>query len=250
MSYRTTLSIPPAARALAAALALGLAAPLAMAQNFNVCGDLANAFGPYDYRKDRGDALKLVESAHFNQRVESLIRGQTGKLGQDIDYVLRAFPNHHRALVSAMRLAERDKRPQPDGMNYSIDCYFDRAIRWQRDDLTVRMIFAGYLGRKDKIDDAKAQLAYVVSQAGDNPFTHYNAGLVYLELKAYKEALAQAHRAAELGFGRTDLREKLQAAGQWSEPAAPAASAAASAAAEPAPAPSAAASAASAEARP
>jgi hypothetical protein len=248
MSYRTPLSIPPAARALAASLVLAAAAPAAMAQAFNVCGDLANAFGPYDYRKDRGDSLRLVESAHFNQRVESLIRGQTGKIGQDIDYVLRAYPNHHRALVSAMRLAERDKRPQPEGMNYSIDCYFDRAIRWQRDDLTVRMIFAGYLGRKDKIDDAKAQLAYVVSQAGDNPFTHYNAGLVYLELKAYKEALAQAHRAAELGFGRTELREKLQAAGQWSEPSAsaPAASAAASAAAEPASAPSGA----SAEARP
>lgn len=230
-----TSTFLPVAR-IGTALLLSLACSLPMAQSMNACGELANAFGPHDYRKDRGEPLQLVESAHFQPYVEMLIRGQTSSYpGHDIDYTLRAFPNHHRALLSVMRLAERDKAPRPRGMNYTVECYFDRAIRWQPTDQTVRMIFAGYLAKQNKRDDAKAQLAYVVQRAGDNPFTHYNAGLVYLEMNDFEGALAQAHRAAALGFPRTELRDKLQAAGKWSEPppdsAAPAASAASAAAA-------------------
>jgi hypothetical protein len=233
MPHRTLYWIRPAAHAITL-LMLGMAAPLASAQAFNACGDLANAFGPHDYRKDRGEPLALVEGAHFKAQVESLIRGQTSAHpGQDIDYTLRAFPNHHRALLSTMRLAEREKSTRPRGMNYSVDCYFDRAIRWQPNDLTVRMIFATYLGKQGKAEDAKAQLAYVAARAEDNPFTHYNAGLIYFDVKDYDAALSQAHKAMALGFPKTELRDKLQTVGKWKEPV-PAAAAAASA---PAPAP-------------
>ena len=213
---------------LAAALILGLWQGSVHAQaGFNACGDLSNSFGPYDYRKDRGEPLKLVEGAHFKPQVETLIRGQTSTIiGQDIDYVLRAFPNHHRALMSAMRLAEREKALQPGGMSYTIDCYFDRALRFRPDDLTVRMIFAGYQAKKQRLDEARQQLAYVITQAKDDPFTHYNVGLVYLEMKDLDAALTQAHRAMALGFPRTELRDKLQTAGKWVEPPAAAASAA------------------------
>jgi tetratricopeptide (TPR) repeat protein len=239
MDHCATPTSRPAARALAA-VALTLAACAASAQTFNACGDLANAFGPHDYRKDRGEPLQLVEGAHFKPMVESLIRGQTSAHpGQDIDYTLRAFPNHHRALVSAMRLAEREKTPRARGMNYTVECYFDRAIRWQPNDLTVRMIFANYLTTQKKPEEARAQLAYVVARSEDNPFTHYNVGLLYFDLKDYDAALAQAHKAMAMGFTRTELRDKLQSAGKWSEPAAagaasPAPSAASSAASSPA----------------
>ena len=67
------------------------------------CGSLENAYGPYDYRTDRGNRLYLVESAHFTPVVESLISGLSGPLGAELDYTLRAFPNHHRALISDAR---------------------------------------------------------------------------------------------------------------------------------------------------
>ena len=67
-------------------------------------------------------------------------------------------------------------------------------------------------------EDAARQLAVVAKNAGDNPFTHYNAGLVYFEGKNYEQALLEAHRAIELGFPREELREKLKGAGKWSEP--------------------------------
>lgn len=239
MPHLTTQSFQSAAHAVAA-IVLSLAAPWAAAQGFNACGDLANAFGPHDYRKDRGEPLMLVESAHFKPQVESLIRGQTSAHpGQDIDYTLRAFPNHHRALLSTMRLAEREKSPKPRGMNYTVDCYFDRAIRWQPNDLTVRMIFATHLGKQGRFEDAKAQLAYVAARAEDNPFTHYNAGLIYFDVKDYDAALSQAHKAMALGFPRTELRDKLQTVGKWQEPASPGAAAASAPAAEAASLPSA-----------
>jgi hypothetical protein len=52
----------------------------------------------------------------------------------------------------------------------------------------------------------------------DNPFTYYNAGLMYFELKKYDKSLQQAHRAYELGFVRPDLRNALKNVGKWVEP--------------------------------
>ena len=127
-------------------------------------------------------------------------------------------------------------------MNWSVDCYFDRAMRFAKDDMIVRMIYADYLGRANREAEALAQLDYVARTAGDNPFTHFNLGLIYLEIRQYDKSLAQAHIAMQLGLKRTELRDALKKAGKWSEPpvaaapdAAPGASAAASAP-EPAPA--------------
>jgi tetratricopeptide (TPR) repeat protein len=65
-----------------------------------------------------------------------------------------------------------------------------------------------------------------VATAGDNAFTHFNAGLLYLELNEFEKALQQAHRANELGMVNPALRERLQAAGKWQEPTSPPADAA------------------------
>jgi tetratricopeptide (TPR) repeat protein len=209
---------------------LSTSLPSASAQQArNGCGELANAYGPYDYRTDR-DKLPIVEGAHFTPAVEALVRATTGYLGQDIDYTLRAFPNHHRALLSMMRLAERAKTPQAAKANYSVECYFDRALRFRPEDTTARMLFATYLNKNRRTPEAKQQVDLAVTQAGDNAFTHYNAGLMYLEMKDYDAALKQAHRAQSLGFIRPELRDGLKAAGKWVEPPADPASAPASSA--------------------
>lgn len=81
----------------------------AMAQQVPGCGSLQNAFGPFDYRdpEARGEPLRLVESAHFTPSVESLVKGNSGTVAGDLDYTLRAFPNHHRALYSVAQYAFR-----------------------------------------------------------------------------------------------------------------------------------------------
>lgn len=172
-----------------------------------------------DYLKDK-DRVAMSERFHFTPQVEALIRGQSSELiGADIDFMLVNYPNHHRALVAMMRLGEKEKTPQPKGAKYPIDCYFDRAIRFRRDDAVARMLYATYLSKNGRQAEASAQLEAAAKTAPDNPFTQYNIGLVYLEMKDYVRALEQAHKAYALGFPRTELRDRLKIAGHWKEPA-------------------------------
>ena len=202
-----------------AALTLTYATTATAQPTVSGCGSLANSFGPHDYRTERGQPLRLVEGAHFTPVVEALISGHRGYLGGDLDYTLRAFPNHHRALVSMMRYGERTKTPQPPNVRYPVECYFLRAVQFQPDDTTVRMLYATFLQKAGRGQVADEQLRLAEEYAKDNAFTHYNIGLVYLDGKNYESALRQAHRAYALGFPRTELKERLQAAGHWRDPA-------------------------------
>ncbi len=195
-------------------------------------GNLHNdGAGPYDYRTERR-ALPVVERRHFTPRVEALMSGEsTTNPGPDLRYTLNKFPNHHRALMSLIRLGEKLNAERDPEMPQSIPCYFERALAFRPDDTLVRLIYATYLGKRQRVDQALQQLALAQKDAGDNGITHYNLGLVYSDLKRYDEALASAHRAMALGVERGELRDRLQKAGKWSEPAV-AAQAAASAPAE------------------
>ena len=66
--------------------------------------------------------------------------------------------------------------------------------------------------------DHEPEVPAVAAQAGDNQLTHFNAGLLYFDMKDYDKALVQAHRAMALGMTRPDLRERLKAVGRWKEP--------------------------------
>jgi tetratricopeptide (TPR) repeat protein len=181
------------------------------------CGSLANGFGPFDYRKHR-QHLPAVENHHFTAPVEALVKGLTGTIGADIDYTLRAFPNHHRALLAMARWTERIKNPHPPGANYPTECYFIRALHFANDDNVVRMLYAQFLGQGKRVADAIQQLEAAASTAGENGFTHYNIGMVYAELGEMDRALSQAHRAMALGFGRVELKAILERAGKWRDP--------------------------------
>ena len=201
--------------------------------NESLCGPLGNNFGPYDYRPEKfvrddmdSHTAKriLVEGAHFTPRVELLIGSQSKSMSQseppggDIDYTLRAFPNHHRALMSVMKYGERKKSDKPAGLRYIVECYFERAVRFAPTDTIARMLYATYLIKNSRIPEAVSQLEISTTIAADNAFTHYNIGLVYFDMKNYGKALAQAHQAIALGFPRTELRDLLKGVKQWQEP--------------------------------
>lgn len=183
------------------------------------CGNVfVNHYGPWDFRTD-SDKLPIVLGRHFTPEVEALIRGNTDTLpGPDIDYTLKAIPNHHRALISIMRLGEKENTPQARRTSYSVECYFIRATRFRPDDSIVRMIYSTYLNSKGRLLDAKDQLKTASHYAKDNAFTHYNIGLHYFDLKDYENALFEAHQAMALGFTQSALREKLLSIGRWIEP--------------------------------
>lgn len=214
---------------LALMLAAAVAPPAAAQAADPVCGNpFANTYGPFDYRVTQGQQLKIVEDYHFTPAVESLIRGVSGTLAGEIDYTLRAFPNHHRALASMLNLSVRMKSDTLKGANFPVECYFKRALTFRPDDQIARMLYAKYLTVKGRPDEATRQLDVIADVVKDEPFTHHNLGLLYLDLKQYDKALAQAHLAIAQGFARPDLKQGLQAAGKWTDPVPAAAAEAAS----------------------
>jgi tetratricopeptide (TPR) repeat protein len=194
------------------------------------CGSLrvAGRFGPYDYRADhyvpdvyRSHAilLKTVEDFHFIPEIETLQRGKAGgPPGGDLSYTLHAFPNHYRALLAMVALGEKEKTDKPMGVPYPVECWFQRAIAWRPDDNIVRLLYASYLVKKNRADEADRQLVMTSNNAVDNPFTHQNIGLVYFDMGKYDLALEHAHKAIELGLNRPELKDQLTKLGKWSEP--------------------------------
>ena len=100
--------------------------------------------------KHRDNFIKLVKEGFYNgvlfHRVipEFMVqagdptskRAKPGELlgGGDLDYTLRAFPNHHVALMAMAKLGEKQKTARPAGAKYGVECYFQRAVSFRGDD--------------------------------------------------------------------------------------------------------------------
>lgn len=194
---------------------LSMSAPL---QAANYCGELRNAYGPYDYTDSANISnLGLVEAGHFTSNVEKLNHGNSGSLGSELAYTLAAFPNHHRALVSAGKLAIREKNLRPSGFKFSIECYFDRAIRFKKDDAIVYMAYALYLSASGNLAKAIEELDIAVKLKPQSDIINYNLGLLYCKKKDFDSALIYAEKAYRLGFQLPGLKNILINAGKWRE---------------------------------
>jgi hypothetical protein len=187
------------------------------------CGSLANGYGPFDYNNpdDRQTKWPIVEQNHFDGGVQRLVgHGKPGgpsMLGGDIDYVLRAFPNHPGALYTMMRYKLTHTPLTEPKMRYSAECYFLRAESFRPDDATVRAIHGHYLHKTG--DDAGARKRYEEALKLDpaSPEVNYNAALFYLDIKENKLALARARKAYMLGYPLPGLRDRLRRLGLWTD---------------------------------
>jgi hypothetical protein len=187
----------------------------------DMCGDFTGL--QWDYRTATQKQHIEVEGAHFVPKVEALISGNRGRLGGDLSYTLRASPNHHRALVSVMRWSERLNSVYLPDLQFQVECYFERGIRFAPNDHVVRMLYAEFLIGKARLSEATKQIEAVAETSADNGFTMYNVGLLYYDMKDYGHALTYAHKSMTLGFFRPELRARLEKVGRWTEPVAGAA---------------------------
>lgn len=179
---------------------------------------MRNAYGPLDYRTASAIERELVNGAHFTSAVESLREGATGKLpGGDIDYTLRAFPNHPRALAAVSRYSIQRNRPKPPGLRWPVDCYFDRAFRFRPEDPMPIMLYGIHLVRTGRKSEAAEYLDKAASFQNDDANFHYNLGLGFLEIGRTSEALEHAKRAYASGFPLQGLRKRLTEAGVWKD---------------------------------
>lgn len=209
-------------------MAAAMAAPaMADSERERECGTLEWNYGPYDYRYMTPHQRKLVETAHFTAGTENLTESATGNFGADIKYTLSVFPNHPRALLAMERLALKERKDPPFGAKFTVECFYERALRYKPDDPVPRMLYVNFLIKRNRLADAQRHLQYVVDKTAESPLTQFNAGMLYFDMKDYDKALMQAHKAIALGSDRRELRERLAAVGRWVEPppAAPASAA-------------------------
>lgn len=208
----------PAAHAAdeAAAVTAARERATALRDQMTNCGELRNAVGPFDYRSVPWDTKELVEKFHFSPQVEQLIKGESGPLGADLDYTLRVMPNHHRALASMARLGDRLQTETPQGSRYSVNCWFQRAMRFQPEDNHVKALYGAYLLKRKKTKDALA----VLKEAAEDPAlvatgqVNYNYGLALFQDKQYDLALDQAKIAYGAGVKFPALKQKLKSVGK------------------------------------
>lgn len=160
-------------------------------------------------------ALSSVEANHFDADTEALIRGITGSVGGDIDFLLRHSPNHHRGLTALVRLALRDKSPQPKGVKIPVECYLLRALEFSPSDPEVLKIYATYLARLNRNAEALAKFEEAEKLKPDDPVVAYNMGLLLTDKRDYERARAYAQKAYAGGIQLPGLRDKLAKQGQW-----------------------------------
>ncbi len=184
--------------------------------NSSHCGSLGR--GTLDYRNPNQTDYDNINNAHFPPKVELLIGGNRGSLGGDISYTLAHIPNHHRALSSIVRYGARLKTDKPPNTEYTIECYFERGIKFRPDDHVVRLLYAQYLVSKTRFAEATQQINIVEEMGDESGFALYNIGMLYADMKNHEQALVYAHKAILLGFDKPQLRQRLEAEGYWKEP--------------------------------
>lgn len=188
------------------------------------CPAIRHGYGPYDYRTASPQQRHLVEGAHFFPNVEYLrekTRHPAHKYivipGKEIDYTLRAFPNHPRALLSLSRLEFLKNTDRPPGIVVPVECYFLAAVKFRPDDAIVRVVYGVHLTKKGRLDEAVTHFDKAKELGGESASLYYNLGLAYFELKRYPEALEAALQAYALGAQFPGLKTKLQSVGEWRE---------------------------------
>jgi tetratricopeptide (TPR) repeat protein len=182
-------------------------------QASSYCGELDNV---NDYKDGtKRSFLAIVEKHHFTPNIENLRHGNSTTVGGELSYTLMLFPNHHRALAALGKLSLRDKTLKPAASKYSVECFFDRAIRFRPNDALVRMIYGNYLLKAGQADKAAEQLQIAVDLQPEDATINYNLGLLYMQKKNYEQAKIYAKKAYELGFPLPGLKNQLIQAGKW-----------------------------------
>lgn len=171
--------------------------------------------GPADYRDPQFKQLLWnVETHHFQPDVQQLNENVhlNATIQDNLDYTLRAFPNHHRALYALMRYQWRKKST----MGYPpAECYLQRAIAFAPDDGTVKHLYGLFLHKEGHLHEALEQYKAALELQPRSNELHYNVGLLYFDLKQYDEAMHHAAIAYRLGYPLPGLRDMLKDAGHW-----------------------------------
>jgi len=208
------------------------------------CGDPydSSGVGPYNiYDSTLGKEIGLVVTHHFTPYIEEMaINGSTLRraviqeervgglalVAGNLDYTLRAIPNHARALyaMGIWQLRERERSmqdflgAQANGGFKSAECYFKRAIMFTPEDAQVHLAYAIFRHKQGRLDLALEAYQETIRLVPNNTEAHYSLGLLYIEKEEFASARQHAWRAYALGYPLAGLRNALQRRGEWQDP--------------------------------
>lgn len=180
------------------------------------CDGGGQGVGPYDYLHANLyiSHMKKVDLAHFTANVEQLKGAAKGR-GQnplpDLDYTLRAIPNHHRALNTAIRYHAQASRP---GMRYDlrspVECYLQRAINFSPKDASAMALYAIFLHKQGEYDQAEHWYQNAESISPTDLQIKYNYGLLLVKLNKLEEAKNIADYVYQHGYPLKGLKNMLK----------------------------------------
>lgn len=181
------------------------------------CTNPQIGFGPFDYlnRHRLAEQLDVVEEFHFDAGVENLVRGLTSTPMDDINYTLSAWPNHHRALNSAITYRLRHRKWPKQSKGKPAECYLQRAIKYSPNDGVSHMLYGLLQHRFKRYPGALKSYRRASQILPDDIVIRYNTGLVLVDMKRFKPASEVATEVYELGFPLPGLKKKLVIAGWW-----------------------------------
>jgi len=159
--------------------------------------------------------LNMIETTHFTKGVETLTKGSTSSAMGDIDFTLRVFPNHPRALNSVVQFSLQHKRHPPQERGLPAECYLQRAMEFAPDDAIPYKLYGYYMQSKGRPQKALQAYKQAMRLVPSDAMVHYNAGLVLVQLKRYDEAMELARPLYGAGLGLPGLKSKLIKAGAW-----------------------------------
>ena len=179
------------------------------------CIGKSQGFGPFDYlrRAVLKEKLTVVENYHFTARVENLVAGESGRVEGDLDYTLRAWPNHHRALHAMVRfqaaLDSLQKRRLRGLRIPAPECYLERALVFSPRDATVHMLMAMHLHRLGLYEKAEAYYRQSLALSPNELQVLYNLGLLLIDVGRLEEAEKVAATVYAQDFPLQGLRNRL-----------------------------------------
>lgn len=185
-------------------------------------------YGPYDYYKASNhkvgvdnrknqSRITIVTTYHLTDSVINLTKGRTGyNLRGDLDYTLRALPNHPVALDTVSRFEQKRKlfpgyAKKQAAMFYKADCYFQRAINvYGTKQPQTWMLWGMHKHRQGQYEEAINKYQKALKEGNDTPDLYYNMGLTYYKLGKYEEAKKYADKAYKKGYPLPGLKRLLK----------------------------------------
>ncbi len=185
------------------------------------CNGGGQGYGPFDWTKlENKKNWPVVEHSHFTPEVENHIKGVGGYIPNDLDYAIRAFPNHHQVLLSIIRYQfklDQKLLTENRGLVSPVECYLQRAIHFSPKDSASHALYGYYLHKKNHLEEAAKVYAAALSIDNDNPKIAYSYALLLIDMKQFEKAAQIGKIAYQDKNTPKKLMQKLKELGVWSD---------------------------------